>query len=121
EGRGRTQACESRQLGRMLDLNILIDAGPAQALSERGVLDLFTIANAFDFAIGDANRIIEQPAIEVRHAEVSGLVDSGAEHGAAVLEEVFGIIGASSQEADSQRRLCDDHGLSPDSSKGHPI
>src|SRR5208337_281732 len=70
ERRRRAQACERRELGGMIDLDVFRYSCPAKALAEGCVLEFIDRRDTLDLAVGDLDRIIEHLAEEWGDAEV---------------------------------------------------
>src|SRR5262249_31645673 len=83
----------------------------AENLAEGPVLDLVQLVDAFDAAIGQPNRVVEQLRMKVRRAVVQVPVDRGAEHCTAVIAVELWPVGSAAEETHPKGCLADDHGL----------
>jgi hypothetical protein len=115
EGGGGAESGVGGEFAGVVDLDIIGDAAVAEAFAEGGVLDFLEGFDAFHFAVGDTDGVIEETGVEAGDGEVGGVIDGSAEDGStAVLLEVIGVIGAAAEEADAEWGLSDDHAKRPD-------
>ena len=109
KARRRAQAGERRQVRGEPDLHVAFDAAQFQHLTKRTVLDIGDRADRFDFAVSQADRVVEQVRGELGDRMIDALVDGGPQHGTAIPFEVLRKVRAAAEEADPERRSANDH------------
>src|SRR5437868_5434374 len=98
----------------MVDLHIAVITAMTQSLANGNMAKLGRLAHQFDFAIGDADAVVQQTvALHLGGGDETVAVDGAAQHGAAMVEEVRRIVGPAAKKTYAQGRARQNHRSPP--------
>src|SRR6185295_1154854 len=98
-----------REVAVVMNLDPARDAQVAQDLAHGGVRDLVERLAVLDQRVDDAEAVLEEGR-QMPAREVAVLVDGGREYRPPMHAGPRGIVRATPEERDAERRATDDHG-----------
>ena len=104
---GSESRARRRHIGQGGDLDSVRYTGHQHGLADKLVLQLLDVRDNLFPGVVDVDVVVEA----LFHDDVYILVERAVEDPAAVLEVVGGQVGSAAEQADAQRRLCDDHDM----------
>lgn len=110
EGGGRAEAGAGREIGGDGDIEEVVHAEHAEALTDDGVFNVVEAHDALAFRVVHADTVIEERRAVVDSDE-DVFVYGGTENRAAVAQEVFRVVCAPAEKREPEGCASDDHGI----------